>query len=384
MVPLGLEDRVTIRNPPLTISDMRLVTVDTEGRPIEFHAVPPQLDATAPSAPARANWTALFSLAGLNQTDFQPVPPQWTPRSYSDERGPGRVRSRDGLSSVFASRRRHTEDGRSFSSWSTRGPSPPGCSRPRRHAPRNRRKPPSRSSIVAVLAGAALVARHNLRKRRGDRRGALRISIVVLAGSLLSWTTGSAHFASATDEMNRFFTAVGTALFAAGMLWLLYLALEPYVRKFWPATLVSWSRLLAGNYRDPQVWRDVLIGTLFGITIVLSGRLELQLRPLLGFPALPLQVPGVALEGTRQMVAPGGRHLQRAFNSLWIIFALVAINLVVRRLWITAAVMVAFLMMTAAGGIDGAPPMWLRSDAVRPARSRWCSSCSGSACSRRS
>ena len=39
---------------------------------------------------------------------------------------------------------------------------------------------------------------------------------------------------------SRFF--VGLPLWAAGLLWLLYLALEPYVRRFWPTTLVSWSK----------------------------------------------------------------------------------------------------------------------------------------------
>ena len=34
-------------------------------------------------------------------------------------------------------------------------------------------------------------------------------------------------------------------LWAAAMLWLLYLAVEPYIRRFWPSTLVSWSRLIA-------------------------------------------------------------------------------------------------------------------------------------------
>jgi hypothetical protein len=33
------------------------------------------------------------------------------------------------------------------------------------------------------------------------------------------------------------------------------------VRRRWPATLVSWSRLLAGRFRDPLVGRDVLAGS---------------------------------------------------------------------------------------------------------------------------
>ena len=39
------------------------------------------------------------------------------------------------------------------------------------------------------------------------------------------------------------------------------------MRRRWPATLVSWSRLLAGGLRDPLVGRDVLAGCLIGAVL---------------------------------------------------------------------------------------------------------------------
>jgi serine/threonine-protein kinase len=215
-------------------------------------------------------------------------------------------------------------------------------------------------AVILVVAAAALVARHNLRKGRGDRRGAWRLANVIFASSLLTWIIGSTHFSDVNIEIGRCFTAVGVALFAGGMLWVLYLALEPYVRKFWPKTLVSWSRLLVGSFFDPQVGRDVLLGTLMGVLIPLLGRLDLEIRPLLGFPALPPQVPSVIwLEGTRQMLSTVAQLIFSAvFNSLWIVFGLVALNLIVRRVWITGIIMTAFLMVTAVGGIVSSPPIW--------------------------
>jgi serine/threonine-protein kinase len=47
--------------------------------------------------------------------------------------------------------------------------------------------------------------------------------------------------------------------------WLLYLALEPIVRRNMPELIVSWNRLLAGDWRDPLVGRDVLLGTVLAI-----------------------------------------------------------------------------------------------------------------------
>jgi serine/threonine-protein kinase len=187
------------------------------------------------------------------------------------------------------------------------------------------------------------------------------LATIVFAVSLVSWTIGAAHMTNVSRELGRFFTAIGDALFAGGVLWLLYLALEPYVRKFWPATVISWSRLLAGQVRDPLVGRDVLIGTLLALVMLTLGRIEVAIRPLFGYAVLPPQVPNVAvLDSTRRLLETIGQSLfSAAFNSLWIIFGMVAINLIVRRVWITAIVMLGFLMLTSASGIAEAPPIWL-------------------------
>src|SRR5205085_11309819 len=54
-------------------------------------------------------------------------------------------------------------------------------------------------------------------------------------------------------------------LFISGFIWVLYVALEPYVRRHWPQALISWTRILGGRIRDPLVGRDVLFGTVLGV-----------------------------------------------------------------------------------------------------------------------
>ncbi|HEU4724615.1 MAG TPA: hypothetical protein VFU59_04860, partial [Candidatus Eisenbacteria bacterium] len=49
-----------------------------------------------------------------------------------------------------------------------------------------------------------------------------------------------------------------------------YLAIEPYVRRLWPSVLVSWARLVSGRVRDPIIGRDILAGSalaLFGVLV---------------------------------------------------------------------------------------------------------------------
>jgi serine/threonine-protein kinase len=234
-----------------------------------------------------------------------------------------------------------------------------------REAPRSRAQRVSQGVVAVmvpfVLAVAAGVARHNLRKGRGDRRGALRISATVFVSMFGYWIVRAVHFPDPDLELDRFFTALGFALFCAGALWVLYLALEPYVRKFWPTTVISWSRLLAGRFVDPQVGRDVLIGVFVAVSVVLLSRIDYHIRPLLGYPALPPLVANLdMLSGLRPLLGLFGVVVfNAAFNSLWIIFALVAVNLLVRRVWITALVMVGFLMLTGLGNNDWSPPVWL-------------------------
>ena len=53
-------------------------------------------------------------------------------------------------------------------------------------------------------------------------------------------------------------------------MWVLYLALEPYVRRYWPQAMISWTRALGGRWRDPLVGRDVLYGVVLGVLSAIS------------------------------------------------------------------------------------------------------------------
>jgi serine/threonine-protein kinase len=41
--------------------------------------------------------------------------------------------------------------------------------------------------------------------------------------------------------------------------------MEPFVRRRWPQMLISWTRLVSGDWRDPLVARDMFIGFACGI-----------------------------------------------------------------------------------------------------------------------
>jgi hypothetical protein len=75
--------------------------------------------------------------------------------------------------------------------------------------------------------------------------------------------------------------------------WVLYVALEPHVRRVWPEVLIGWTRCLAGRVRDPLVGRDVLVGVLIGVITAMIPHLYSLLPPLIGLGAHdPVGTPG--------------------------------------------------------------------------------------------
>ena len=157
--------------------------------------------------------------------------------------------------------------------------------------------------FLAVLVGSAILARRNLRLGRGDRRGAFHVAAFVFVAWTAAWFFG-AHHVPSFAEVRLFIEFLVWGCGWSGFTWLLYIALEPYVRRRWPATLVSWSRLLGGNVRDPLVGRDVLVGCLLCSSTTVLGSLLWFVPVWLGYPpAQPGRGPDWQFLGARTMIA---------------------------------------------------------------------------------
>ena len=185
-------------------------------------------------------------------------------------------------------------------------------------------KPPGEVVYIVlqliVMIGSIPFARYNLRLGRGDTRGAVRLGLFCLAVGLLVWVIGGTHVAS-VKEADLFFMATMRALISAVSVAVTYISFEPFVRRRWPQTLISWSRVLAGTLRDPLVGRDVLVGTAVGIMLALvqaGGSLVVQIgfRPN-GADRNPSGGSvGRQKFGERRLVSNQRRTLQRAWHSL--------------------------------------------------------------------
>src|SRR5204863_5190183 len=96
--------------------------------------------------------------------------------------------------------------------------------------------------ILALSVSAILLARHHFRSGRADRRGASRVVLYMVVSGLAFWVTINHHVATADGEFTSFLYTVAVFTLVAAMMGTTYLALEPYVRRFWPDSLLGWSR----------------------------------------------------------------------------------------------------------------------------------------------
>lgn len=371
MIPTGDRPRVGPDDPPMVVSGMTTVVLDPEGRLVRFAAIPPQLDppspqnvagaARSPSPPrgfGATDWKILFEAAGLDVATFASVDPEWTPAHYADTRlawkGPMPHVPGQELRIEAGGYRGTPVYFQQVAAWTT------PTRMPATIAERTQLRWFAvilQLTVLAIFAAAALIARHNLRNGRGDRRGAFRLAGVILLAALGMWALDSKHVADPNVEMTRFFT--GQPLWAAGLLWLLYLALEPYVRRFWPATLVSWSRMMSGQWRDPLLGRDILFGIALGALVNVVGLASQYLTLRLGYPITP-DVPDLRLLlGTDVVIARTLNHVfNGVLNALFAVFGMVLLKMIFKRERLAVGIAIGLTMLLSVRGVfDGGAPL---------------------------
>ncbi len=325
---------VSYGDPPLEMSGMARLKTDPEGKLRELETVPPQVEGPAPAA-GEFDWAVLFRAAGLDPAAFQPTEPQWTPLANWDAR-----RAWTGADSETGAALRVEA-----AAWRGRpvffrivGP----WSRPERTEQASTQA--GQLAILAIvytaLIAAWLIAWHNLRAKRGDRRGALRLGLLFF-GSMAGRYFLTMHHSASIEELNLFWDAVAGAAVNACMGALFYLALEPWVRRRWPQTVIGWSRYTTRGIRDPLVGRDLLygaaLGSLWGSLIVLQFALH-------GAAGEPIMPPLASLGGIRPATGVLLQALYGALSdALLFFFLLFLIRIALRKEWLTALGFIAIM-----------------------------------------
>lgn len=140
----------------------------------------------------------------------------------------------------------------------------------------------------------------------------------------------------------------------------MYSALEPQLRRMWPELLISWSRLVAGDARDPMVGRDILMGALFAsIAYALASAGFLIPHWLLNEPIPPL-THSFRWDGFLSGLANSLSYGPTAIASTLAITCVVLILLfITRRRWMAAASVFGIYVVVGLGGTPLDFPLWL-------------------------
>jgi hypothetical protein len=344
-------------DPPLDVSGMTLVSLNPLGRLTQFIVVPPLVETVAGAAPS-PDWGPLFAAAGLDRSKWPPAQPAWSPPVYGDVRAAwtGSLAERPDipLRIEAAALRGKPVYFELIGPWTQA-----------EHTQSDRAASERTSGLVgivffvAALVGAAMLARRNLRLGRGDRRGASRLAYFIFASVAVAYFVEN-HVPNFL-EFGILMEALVYGLGFAGIFWVFYMALEPYVRRRWPATLVSWNRLLAGGFRDPLVGRHVLVGCLAAVFATALTGLAWFVPSWLGGPPAQLLpaalessgIPGLQLQflGARSIIAGMSNNLILALIDAFVtLLALFLFRALLRKDW---AAGVAYVLLFAGAEAAG-------------------------------
>jgi predicted Ser/Thr protein kinase len=333
---------VTEDDPQPFTSGMIDVRLDPQGRLTYLEALPPQ-KSDSPGPSSAPDWDALFAAAGLDISKFQPTAPLWTSLADSDVR-----QAWTGQWPGYEHRPLRVE----AAAWHGRpvffsliGPWTPA---PRMAAPNLAAgQIVARAMVLVILLvpilAAVFLARWNFVRGKGDRRGAMRLAVLMFSLHMVMWVFQT-HFSSGWNFIFLLFMAVATALLWGGGVWMLYLALEPYVRRYWPQAIISWTRALSGRWRDPLVGRDVLYGAILGILFCDLYALRFNLVERMG--GSPVILNANYLDSAREAVGAWFAELPTDISTTLVLFLLLfLLRVLLRKSWLAA---VAFVLLWAA------------------------------------
>ncbi len=314
-----LPGRPSPTDPLAGVEGMARLVLDPRGRLVELEVVPPAV--VAPRAGATADWAALFTAAGLEANGLVPATPRWMAPVASDERAAweGTIPDHPDLAmrveaAAYAGRPVYFVVA---TPWG----------RPTLQRPEGLDREQWAAVAIAgallgtVLVGGLVLARRNLRLGRGDRAGALSIASAVFAIGIATQLLGADPTMTVGGIASLLWHAATQALGFSVLAWLLYVALEPYVRRNRPELLVSWTRLLAAEWRNPMVGRDTLVGALLGLAASASFVLGGWLKVAFAAPQPPNRildplVLGGSLSALAELVGRAGGAIAFSFAAL--------------------------------------------------------------------
>jgi hypothetical protein len=328
---------ITPTDPPLLDNGESIVWLDSRGHLTGLQVIP-QGSMQLPGTTQAPDWSTLFKAAGLDQTKYNSVQPDLSPLSYADVRAAW-IGTLPDFPNIPIRIEAASWQGKPVL-WRLIAPvyDEPLNSKTSASVSQTISNTASLSIAVCVVLAGSFFARRNLRMGKGDRRGATHLACLFLILAAIRFIF--------TDHFGSVFFPI-----TSGVIWVMYIALEPYVRRRWPGMLAGWNRLLLGNIRDPLLGRDLLVGCAAGVSLALVSYLAGFLNSWFHFlPGMPMD-GGPVTVGTLYLLSGARAFVAAVFslmctclaNTLLMPYLLFLFRVLFRKTWIAA---ILFIVIT--------------------------------------
>ncbi len=314
-------------DPPLAAAGMARVRLNADRRLQSLSVIPPLLS-PANEGSSTFDWKGLFDAAGLDPARFEPAAPVWTPPAAFDARAAWLEKSTADPLRIEAA----AWHGRPVFFESVRNSK---AVKPAAPGPAN----PYVAYAVTLLTLISVLAWYNVRRGRGDLRGATRFALVMVAAAFIRILLMTPHPGGSRGFI-VFVAMVGNTLWTGATSAVGYLALEPLLRKRWPRALIAWTRLFNGRFRDPVVVHHLLAGLVCGAAVTLVVRLLIVVEfgvGAMGWSYLLSSSASRAVQGILSVL------IATASETPWLFCLLFVTSTVLRNKWLGACVTGAIL-----------------------------------------
>ena len=338
-------------DPPPIDAGMIRVIADSAGLLLRFEAMPPEKPGPLKQPEPKPDFSPLFAEAGVDPAKLKPVDSTWNQLQAADARfawdgeWPG---TKFPLHVEAGAMRGKPVYFEMLGDWSEpeRDPTP---------------EPPLLSQYDALITAAIILVTalaapwltlKNIAAKRSNLRGATRLGIFVFLTHFVLWMCRT-HYPLSTSLFELVLRELGAALLYGVGCWLVYMAVEPYVRRHWPQSLISWTSVLEGRFRDPIVGRDVLVGLAAAASIPLINAIlqGIEVRSG-GSPVLGSLAP---FNGFRSTVAIFMTQIPKGVrDAMLFIFIVFLLRVLLRKQWLAGAGFgIIFTLLNAHG------PVWI-------------------------
>ena len=162
----------------------------------------------------------------------------------------------------------------------------------------------------------------------GDTKATTPLSIWFFATNMILWSVSAGHVQH-PDEFGLLLIGIQTTAGYTILIMVMYFAFEPLVRRRMPHLLVSWTRLMRLQVKNPIVGRDILVGVCvatLSVAIYDCGRIARIFTP----SHYAADSFGGLRETTRFLIMSHGGAI---FEALIALFVLLVIFTILRYKW---------------------------------------------------